>query len=109
MPEWITPLLRVLAPMPSLGICSTRNTSLQRCETARATAHPTTPPPMMTIFARSTANRILEVGGGKLLEVRGWCLKAGDKMLRGSGYAECPILAVCARVGHSPELRRLEI
>ena len=53
MPEWITPLLRVLAPVPSLGICSTRNTSLQRCETARATAQPTTPPPMITIFARS--------------------------------------------------------
>src|ERR1017187_6851496 len=58
MPEWITPLLRVLAPMPSLGICSTRNTSLQRCETARATAQPTTPPPMMTMFARSTVIRI---------------------------------------------------
>src|ERR1700722_11630615 len=66
MPEWITPLLRVLAPMPSLGICSTRNTSLQRSETARATAQPTRPPPMMTMFARSTAHRILDAGGWRL-------------------------------------------
>src|ERR1700691_1527990 len=82
MPEWITPLLRVLAPMPSRGICSTRNTSLQRRETARATAHPTTPPPMIKMFARSTADRILEG--------EGWRLAAGRNLRQ-----KVPILPIC--------------
>src|ERR1700688_1040615 len=75
MPEWITPLLRVLAPMPSLGVCSTRNTSLQRCETTRATAQPTTPPPMMTMLARSMANRIDDLRG----ETKGQKKEAGKQ------------------------------
>src|SRR4029077_10566189 len=53
MPEWITPLLRVLVAMPSLGFCSTRNTSSHRCETACAIAQPITPPPMIKMLARS--------------------------------------------------------
>src|SRR5579864_3759466 len=53
MPEWITPLLRVLVAMPNLGFCSTRNTSSHRCETACAIAHPITPPPMIKMLARS--------------------------------------------------------
>src|ERR1035437_7451273 len=60
MPESITPLLRVLAPMPSFGICSTTKTSLHRRDTARATAQPTTPPPIITMFARSTWNSIAD-------------------------------------------------
>ena len=32
MPEWLTPLLRVLVAMPSFGNCSTRKTSCQRSE-----------------------------------------------------------------------------
>jgi hypothetical protein len=75
MPEWITPLLRVLAPIPNFGICSTRKTSLQRRDTARATAQPTTPPPMMTMFARSTIDRIDDLR----LEARFWRLEAGGK------------------------------
>src|SRR5579863_9427007 len=73
MPEWITPLLRVLAPMPNRGICSTRKTSLQRCETARATAQPTTPPPMMTMFARSISIRIDDLGRETNGEQAGGC------------------------------------
>src|SRR5882672_4627302 len=54
MPEWLTPLLRVLVAMPSLGYCSTRKTSCQRCETAWAMAQPTTPPPIIKMLAWST-------------------------------------------------------
>src|SRR5579864_1350911 len=39
--------------MPSLGFCSTRKTSCHRVETARAIAHPTTPPPIITMLAWS--------------------------------------------------------
>src|SRR4029077_13560011 len=53
MPEWMTPLLRELVAMPSLGFCSTRKTSCQRAETARAIAQPTTPPPMIRMLAWS--------------------------------------------------------
>src|SRR4029077_12666500 len=53
MPEWITPLFRVLVAMPSLGFCSTRNTSSHRCETACAIAQPITPPPTIKMLARS--------------------------------------------------------
>src|ERR1700733_9471285 len=49
----MTPLLRVLAPIPTRGIASSTNTSSHRAESARAIAHPTTPPPMMTAFALS--------------------------------------------------------
>jgi hypothetical protein len=51
MPEWTTPLLRELVPMPSFGSASSKNTSLQRMAHARAIAQPTTPPPMMTMLA----------------------------------------------------------
>src|SRR5713226_5824690 len=47
--------------MPGLGICSRRKTLSHRRETARATAQPTTPPPMITTLARSIATRIPEV------------------------------------------------
>src|SRR5258708_25652579 len=53
MPEWFTPLLRVLVAMPSFGNCSTRKTSCQRPETARAMAQPTTPPPIIRMLAWS--------------------------------------------------------
>src|SRR5216683_2023622 len=53
MPEWITPLFRVLVAMPSFGFCSTRNTSSHRCETACAIAQPITPPPIIRMFAWS--------------------------------------------------------
>src|SRR5579859_3067203 len=53
MPEWMTPLFRELVAIPSFGFCSTRKTSCQRAETARAMAQPTTPPPMIRIFAWS--------------------------------------------------------
>src|SRR5580700_8913038 len=53
MPECTTPLLRELVAMPSLGYCSTRKTSCQRAETARAMAHPTTPPPIIKMLAWS--------------------------------------------------------
>src|SRR5580692_175587 len=53
MPECTTPLLRELVAMPSLGFCSTRKTSCQRAETARAMAQPTTPPPIIRILAWS--------------------------------------------------------
>src|SRR5229473_2288617 len=49
----MTPLLRVLVAIPTLGNCSTRNTSSQRRDAAHAIAHPTTPPPMIRMFARS--------------------------------------------------------
>src|ERR1700688_3585062 len=39
--------------MPSLGFCSTKNTSSHRCETACAIAHPITPPPTIKMLARS--------------------------------------------------------
>src|SRR5229473_717646 len=48
MPEWFTPLLRVLVAMPSLGNCSTRKTSCQRFETALAM-----PQPMIRMLAWS--------------------------------------------------------
>lgn len=48
------PLLRELAAMPIFGRLSKTKTSLQRDESARAIAHPTTPPPMITTFACST-------------------------------------------------------
>src|SRR5260370_12513244 len=53
MPEWSTPLLRVLVAIPSLGNCSTRKTSCQRFETASAMAQPITPPPMIRMLAWS--------------------------------------------------------
>src|SRR5271163_324185 len=53
MPECTTPLLRELVAIPSLGFCSTRKTSSQRAETARAIAQPTTPPPTIRMFAWS--------------------------------------------------------
>src|SRR5580704_11530744 len=53
MPECTTPLLRELVAMPSLGFCSTRKTSSHRLETARAIAQPTTPPPIIRMFAWS--------------------------------------------------------
>src|SRR5579859_5180248 len=53
MPEWITPLLRELVAIPSFGFCSTRKTSCQRAETARAMAQPTTPPPIIKMLAWS--------------------------------------------------------
>src|SRR6266403_989520 len=53
IPEWFTPLLRVLVAMPSFGNCSTRKTSCHFFETASAIAHPITPPPMIRIFAWS--------------------------------------------------------
>src|SRR5580693_8289114 len=49
----MTPLLRELVAMPSLGYCSTRKTSCHRAETARAMAHPTTPPPIIRMLACS--------------------------------------------------------
>src|SRR5271170_2913526 len=55
MPECTTPLLRELVAIPSLGFCSTRKTSSHRAETARAIAQPTTPPPMIRMFASSIA------------------------------------------------------
>src|SRR3970040_2172951 len=57
MPEWTTPLLRVLVAMPSLGICSRRKTSSECAASSQASAQPTTPPPMMTTFARSMGFR----------------------------------------------------
>jgi hypothetical protein len=39
--------------MPSFGICSRRKTSVHFAEAARAIAQPTTPPPMITMLARS--------------------------------------------------------
>src|ERR1700726_4923720 len=80
MPEWITPLLRVLAPIPNFGICSTRKTSLQRRDTARATAQPTTPPPIIKMFARSTIDRIDDLR----LEARCWRLEVGDQCMEAS-------------------------
>src|SRR5216684_4027320 len=53
MPEWFTPLLRVLVAIPSLGNCSTRKTSCQRLETALAMAQPITPPPIIRMLAWS--------------------------------------------------------
>src|SRR5713101_994453 len=53
MPEWITPLLRVLVAMPTLGNCSTRKTSCQRFETASAIAQPMTPPLIIRMLAGS--------------------------------------------------------
>src|SRR5882762_4110824 len=53
MPEWFTPLLRVLVAIPSLGNFSTRNTSCQRFDTALAMAHPMTPPPIIKMLAWS--------------------------------------------------------
>src|SRR5882762_4906531 len=53
MPEWFTPLLRVLVAIPSLGNFSTRNTSCQRFDTALAMAHPMTPPPTIKMLAWS--------------------------------------------------------
>src|SRR5208282_3573685 len=53
MPECTTPLLRELVAIPSLGFCSTRKTSPHRAETARAIAQPTTPPPIIRMFAWS--------------------------------------------------------
>src|SRR5271168_44544 len=53
MPECTTPLLRELVAIPSLGFCSTRKTSCQRADTARAIAQPTTPPPIIRMFAWS--------------------------------------------------------
>src|SRR5216684_3651447 len=53
MPEWFTPLLRVLVAIPSFGYCSTRNTSCQRFETALAIAQPITPPPIIRMLAWS--------------------------------------------------------
>src|SRR6267143_10286 len=53
MPEWFTPLLRVLVAMPSFGNCSTRKTSCQRFDTALAMAHPMTPPPIIKMLAWS--------------------------------------------------------
>src|SRR6267154_6053569 len=53
MPEWFTPLLRVLVAIPSFGYCSTRNTSCHRFETALAIAHPITPPPIIRMLAWS--------------------------------------------------------
>src|SRR6266852_659478 len=61
MPEWITPLFRVLVAMPSFGFCSTRNTSSHRCETACAIAQPITPPPIIRMFAWSIKKRLLFV------------------------------------------------
>src|SRR5580692_9461170 len=58
MPEWITPLLRVLVAIPSFGNCSTRNTSCHCCETSRAIAQPMTPPPIIKTFAWSINKRI---------------------------------------------------
>src|SRR6266436_1441794 len=49
----MTPLFRELVAIPSLGFCSTRKTSCHRAETARAIAHPTTPPPIIKMFAWS--------------------------------------------------------
>src|SRR6267154_1473633 len=68
--------------MPSFGICSMRNTSLQRSDTARATAQPTTPPPMMTMFARSTTDRIDDLRA----EARG--TKQGTEEARRQGSGE---------------------
>src|SRR5258706_14532043 len=53
MPEWMTPLLRVLVAIPNLGFCSTRKTASACCETAVAIAQPITPPPMMRMLAWS--------------------------------------------------------
>src|SRR5208282_3085232 len=53
MPEWITPLLRVLVDIPSFGNCSTKKTSCQRLDTAAAIAQPTTPPPIITMLVSS--------------------------------------------------------
>src|SRR5229473_515491 len=53
MPEWFTPLLRVLVAMPSFGNCSTRKTSCQRFDMALAMAQPITPPPMIRMLAWS--------------------------------------------------------
>src|SRR5580692_1244383 len=50
----MTPLLRELAPIPIFGSASRTKTSLQRLERARAMAQPTTPPPIITMLARST-------------------------------------------------------
>src|ERR1700722_1147860 len=55
MPECMTPLLRVLVAIPTLGNCSSTKTSGMRAESSRAMAQPTTPPPMMTTFARSNS------------------------------------------------------
>src|SRR5271156_521425 len=49
----MTPLLRELAPIPTRGSASSSKTSFQRLESADAIAHPTTPPPTMTMLACS--------------------------------------------------------
>src|SRR5271167_3064292 len=53
MPEWMTPLLRLLVAMPNLGNCSIRKRSGQRRESASAMAQPTTPPPMIKMLTWS--------------------------------------------------------
>src|ERR1700687_1596346 len=64
MPEWMTPLLRVLVAMPSLGFCSTRKTSWERWETAWAMAQPITPPPMIRMLAWSMGVKRLPADDG---------------------------------------------
>src|ERR1700676_2371272 len=59
MPEWMTPLLRVLVAMPTRGFCSTRKTSGYFSERACAMAQPITPPPMIRTWACSIALFIL--------------------------------------------------
>src|ERR1700738_387956 len=49
----MTPLLRVLVAMPSLGNCSTRKTSCHSRESASAIAQPRRPPPMMRMLVWS--------------------------------------------------------
>src|ERR1700683_2216647 len=49
----MTPLLRVLVAMPSLGRASSRKMSAVVAESSQAIAHPTTPPPMITTLVWS--------------------------------------------------------
>src|SRR5437899_1558331 len=101
MPEWFTPLLRVLVAIPSFGNRSTRKTSCQRSETARAIAHPITPPPIIRMLAWSMNSGYrkmvrLEI---RTLEASRFCLQRPQKLLIAADGIKERI------AGHQPRLR----
>src|SRR5579864_4167590 len=53
MPEWITSLLRELAPVPKRSSASRISVSCPRSASSRATARPMTPAPMTTAATSS--------------------------------------------------------
>src|SRR5215469_6032102 len=84
MPAWITSLLRELAPVPKLSAASRIRTSRPAVASARATARPTTPAPMITLSMLSTERSLENIGaerGGKRVPDVTYRLESGVAVL----------------------------